>query len=48
MLDSHTRKYLTEFKLFVVRIVTWSYYCLPRIIIGYLKPYNYSQIIGPR
>ena len=33
-------------KLFVLRIVAWSYDCLVRIIIiSYLKPYNYVQII---
>ena len=30
-------------KLFVLRIVTWSYNCLLRIIISYLKPYYYVQ-----
>ena len=29
-------------KLFVLRIVTCSYNCLLRVIISYLKPYNYA------
>ena len=39
---------LTAYKLFVLRIVTWSSNCLLRIIIiiiSYLKPYNCVQII---
>ena len=30
-------------KLFVLRIVIWSYNCLLKIIISYLKPYNCVQ-----
>ena len=30
-------------KLVVLRIVTKSYHCLLKIIIIYLKPYNYVQ-----
>ena len=30
-------------ELFVLSIVTWNYHCLLRIIISYLKLYNYVQ-----
>ena len=32
-----------QLKLFLLRIVIWSYDCLLSIIINYLKPYNYEQ-----
>ena len=32
-------------KSFVLRIVTWSYNCLLKIIISYLKQYVYKQMI---
>ena len=30
-------------KLFVLRMVTWIYNCLQKVIISYLKPYNHEQ-----
>ena len=39
-------KNITVCKLFVLRIVTWSYNCLLKIIINYLKLFNFLQIIG--
>ena len=38
-------KYLIAYncKLFVLRIVTWNYNCLLKIIYSYLKAYNYEQ-----
>ena len=37
-----TLQYLISYnsKLSILRIVTWSYNCIPRIITSYLKPYN--------
>ena len=32
-----------NFELFVSRIIVWSYNCLLRIFISYLKLYNYVQ-----
>ena len=34
---------LSNGKLFALRIVAWRYICLLKIIIHYLKPYNYMQ-----
>ena len=32
-----------NWKLFTLRILSWSYNCFLRIIISYLKPYNCMQ-----
>ena len=32
-------------KLFLLRIVTWSFNCIQRIIFGYLEPYNCVKTI---
>ena len=40
MLDRNTWNHQTAYKLFVLRIVKWSYNSLLRIIISYLKPNN--------
>ena len=46
-LAQNTWYYIIVCKLFVLKVVTWSYDCLQRIIIiSYLKPYNCLQIIG--
>ena len=36
--------FICNCKLLVLRIVAWSYYCLPRIIMSYLKPYQCKRI----
>ena len=36
-------EYLIPYKLFVFRIVTWCYNYLLRIIISFLKPYNFVK-----
>ena len=37
------QNYVIEHKLFVLRIVPWSYICLLIITIGHLKPYRCLQ-----
>ena len=40
MLDRNAWNHLTVNNLFLQRIVTWSYNCLQKIIIIYLKSYK--------
>ena len=45
MLYRNTWNDLIEYKLFVLRIVTWSYNYLKMVIISDLKPYNCVTLI---
>ena len=39
LLEETSWNHLSVYKLFVLRIVTWSYICLLMFIISYLKTY---------
>ena len=43
VLDRNTWYHMIVYKLNVLRIVTWNYNCLLKIIMSYLRPYNCVQ-----